>query len=626
MCRTRPAGTGPTVKDHLPPADSLCAMRSKTARAVGATAVLIGIVVAAVVQLQPQEQTPAEIAAPGGTTTPREPATSRAVGDAPFEYRVGLLAGVSTANYWEYIGEQPTAWNAYVLGPTKPALYAVDPASNALVPEVAASTPVLPTWDRDGWRVRLDLGTDLSWSDGRPVTAADVVYTFEIVRRLGLGGGWADSYPDEIEEIVAESPTELRIEFASRPGLGVWPHRIGLAPIMPAHVWGPRTDGLDTAAALYDLDTDADVSGGPLQIVTISEDRIETVANPGYPGDGIPDVVYSIFADEAAAIAAMKMGAIDTLLDPNGLSDAGVAALAGTPGVAIERSPANSVRYLGFNLTRDPMSTAEFRQSLALLLDRGWAAETVVPDAAAAYTMMSSANVSWFDESEAASISDLYAQTIETRISAAISGLQGAGYAWETPPSVVDGTLVPGLGLTIDGQPPAPLTILTPGDEYDPARPDYTTRIETTLEALGFDVRPVVTDFDTVVDLAFTTDQSGARQYDMYVLGWTLGNTALPDYHRWLFAGDSAANSTGYSSPDFEASLARFERASAPDEAKDALWGMEQAVARDLPYLVLYHPSLIEGYRADRVRFEERGVLGGIQGRLGGLNDLTPVS
>jgi peptide/nickel transport system substrate-binding protein len=601
-------------------------MRSKTTRAIGATVVLIGIIIAAVVQMRPEEEMPAEIAVPVGTTAPGDAATSSAEAQVSFEYRVGLLSGVTTSNYWEYVGEQPTAWNAYVLGPTKPALFAIDPVSNALIPEVAGSAPLLPTWDREGWRVRVDLGDDLSWSDGRPVTAADVAYTFETVRSLGLGGGWADSYPEGIEDVVAESPTELRIEFSSRPGLGLWPHGIGLAPIMPAHVWADQTQDIDTAAGLYGLDSDGDVSGGPLQIVTITDTRIEAVVNPGYPEDGIPDVVYSIFGDEASAIEALKTGAIDTVLDPNGLSDEGANALAGTPGVAIERSPANSVRYLGFNLTRDPMSKAQFRQSLALLLDRGWATETLVPDAAAAYTMLSSANVSWFDEGEAASISDPYAETLEARVPAAISGLQGVGYAWETPPAVVDGRLIPGVGLTIDGLPPAPLTILTPGDEYDPARPDYTSRIESTLEALGFDVRPVVTDFDTVVDLAFTVDESGARQYDMYVLGWTLGNPALPDYHRWLFAGDGVANSTGYASPEFEASLARFERAAAPDEAKDALWGMEQALADDLPYLVLYHPSLIEGYRADRVRFEEHEVLGGIQGRLGGLNDLTPVS
>jgi hypothetical protein len=52
---------------------------------------------------------------------------------------------------------------------------------------------------------------------------------------------------------------------------------------------------------------------------------------------------------------------------------------------------------------------------------------------------------------------------------------------------------------------------------------------------------------------------------------------------------------------------------------------MEQILARDLPYLVLYHPDIVEGYRSDRLRFDQEAVLGGIQGRLGGLADLHPV-
>jgi ABC-type transport system substrate-binding protein len=146
--------------------------------------------------------------------------------------------------------------------------------------------------------------------------------------------------------------------------------------------------------------------------------------------------------------------------------------------------------------------------------------------------------------------------------------------------------------------------------------------IETTLELLGFDVRPVVTDFDTVVDLAFTENETGQRQYDMYVLGWTLGNPAHPDYYQPLFASDGAANSTGYSDQDFDADVARYEAAPGPDAARAALWEMEQTLARDLPYLVLYHPDIVEAYRSDRIRFGQVGGLGGIQGRLGGLADV----
>jgi ABC-type transport system substrate-binding protein len=602
-------------------------MPNKTLRTIGATVVLLGIVLVALLQIASRDDAPAEIATPVVTTTRAGVETTLTESAEPFQYRVGLLAGVTTTNYWQYIGEQPTAWNAYVLGPTKPALYAVDPKSNELTPELALGDgPVEPTWDGEGWRVIVDLADDLAWSDGEPVTAADVVFTFDTVRRLALGGGWAASYSAEIEEMVAESATRLRIEFTGQPGLGLWPHGVGLAPIMPAHVWAPLTDATASAADLYQLDAGTDVSGGPLQIVTVTDNRIETVPNPGYPGERAEAVLYSIFPDEAAAVAALETGQIDTILDPNGLSDRGAAELAGTAGVAIERSPANSVRYLGFNLTREPMSRPEFRQGLALLLDRGWATETLVPDASTAYTMISSANPSWFDEEQAAAISQPYAQPLEARVGAAVSALRAAGYGWETEPTVIDGALAAGTELTIDGQAPAPLTVLTPGAEYDPARPDYTTRIEATLESLGFDVRPVVTDFDTVVDLAFTADATGARQYDMYLLGWTLGSSALPDYHRWLFASDGAANSTGYSDPDFEAQLARYESATGLEQAKAALWGMEQELARDLPYLVLYHPDLIEAYRSDRIRFEERAVLGGIQGRLGGLTDLSPVS
>jgi ABC-type transport system substrate-binding protein len=423
----------------------------------------------------------------------------------------------------------------------------------------------------------------------------------------------------------AVSDNELRIEFTGQPGLGLWPYGLGLAPIMPSHVWAGYSDAAGSAEELYALD-DPGVSGGPLQVVSVVEDRIEAVANPGYPHGDVSGVVYTIFPDEQTAVGAVKAGTVDTILDPNGLSAGGVSALSGTSGVAIERSPANSVRYLGFNLTRDPMSQPAFRSGLALLLDRGAMTETLTGEAQTAYTMLSSANASWFDEAQAGVIATPYTRSLEERLSEAVAGLQGAGYAWETPPAVIEGVVTPGTGLMIDGVPPAPLTILTPGDEYDPARPDYTTRIEATLETLGFDARPVVTDFDTVVDLAFSKDEAGARQYDMYVLGWTLGNPVLPDYHRWMFATGGAANSTGYSAPDFDAELAAYQSAAAPEEAKSALWAMEQAVARDLPYLVLYHPEIIEAYRSDRVIFGEHGVLGGIQGRLGGLEDLSPQS
>jgi len=586
--------------------------------------VLLGIGVAAMAQVGNDEPSDVELAASTGDSFHSQPATTSA--SEPFEYRVGLLSGVSTSNFWEYVGEQPTAWNAYVLGPTKPALFGIDPADNTLVPDLAAGDATGLTWDENGWRARIELRGDLSWSDGQPVTAADVVYTFDTVRRLGLSGGWADAYPLEVQAIVAESDTELRIEFTERPGLRVWPYAIGLAPILPGHVWGPSTEPIDSAADLYALDGVDDVSGGPLQIVSLSDRQIQSVANPGYPGSAVDSVTYVVHPDEASAVSDLAKGALDVVLTPNGLSEESVTQLESADGVTIEKSPANSVRYLGFNLDREPMSEPAFRQAVALLLDLRAASVSLVPDASAAYTLITPANKSWFDEPSASAVARLYSGDLPDRLARALSALQAAGYAWATPPSVVDGDLSPGIGLSVNGTQPAPVTILAPGDEYDPARSDYTLRIETALEMLGFDVRPVVTDFDTVVDLAFTQDDAGVRQYDMYVLGWTLGNPALPDFYRLFFSSDGEFNSTGYANPGFERLLARYEQAPDVETAKLTLWEIEKALATDLPYLALYHPLIVEAYRSDRFEFGvDAASLGGIQSRLGGIGDLVPT-
>ena len=595
-------------------------MRDKTFRALGATAVLLGIIIAALAQAGPGDPTAIEISAPDDdTTTSAQPTTSEAVAE-PFEYRIGLLSGVSTQNYWQYLGEEPTAWNAYVLGPTKPALYSIEPQTSSLVPEAIASAQD-PLEGADGWSVSLRLRDDLTWSDGTPITATDVAFTFDTVRSLQLGGGWADAFPLTVSEVVALSDTDVRIDFTERPTLSVWPYGLGLAPIMPEHAWGEAIATATDAAALYALSGDTDVSGGPLTLLDVGELEIRAKLTGG---DEPVSVLYRVYEDEAAAVAGLANSEIDTILSPKGLSPTSVQTLAASDGVTVLSSPANAVRYLGFNLERDPMSSEPFRDALGLLLDRESNAANLVPGASAAYTVLSPANNVWFDDGAAAKIVATSSGLLEQRLATAVEILTSDGYLWETEPTTAAGVLVAGSGLTVSGQTPAPLTILTSGDEYDPTRPDYALEIEEVLDALGFDARTVITDFDTVVDLAFETGDDGTRGYDMYLLGWTLGNPALPGYYSPLFSVDGSANSTGYSAAEFEAFLESYEASTSVEEARAALWAMETVVADDKPYLVLYHPKIVEAYRSDRIGFGRSEVLGGVQQSLGGLDDLIP--
>ena len=287
-------------------------MRDMTIRSIGATVVLLGVAFAALMQTgrggdpgaisltaeePPISSTGGEFFAPSDT-----PTTSEA---EPFTYRVGVLAGISTTNFWAFYGDQASVWNAYILGPTKPALYSLDEAGD-LQPELALDQ-VSPRFSADGWRVHIDLSDRFAWSDGHPITADDFVFTFETVRSLDLGGSWADAYPAAIESVHADSDYELRIEFVERPNLALWPYGPGLAPLMPAHIWQGHVNSDE--ATLYGLKNVADVGGGPLTLSEVNEEMVVSVANPGYADASTPDrVEYHVFVDEFAAVAALTAG------------------------------------------------------------------------------------------------------------------------------------------------------------------------------------------------------------------------------------------------------------------------------------------------------------------------------
>ena len=596
-------------------------MAQKTLRTIGASVILAGVVVAGITQLAASGDTgPVDIDV--DQTTKSTTATTMPPAEEPFHYRVGMLSGVSTDNFWAFYAEQPSVWNAYVLGPTKPALYSVSTPGGTLRPEFADEMAE-PVFDESGWRVRVDLRPDFEWNDGEPITAHDIVFTFDTVRRLELGGSWADAFPAVIESMHAEGDNHLRIEFTARPQLSVWPYGVGVAPIMAEHIWSGIVATGDVAS-LFEVTAGRDVFGGPLAIEHVSTTEIRAVANPGYPVGSAPDTVtYTIFPDEEAALAALKDDAVDFILSPGGL--AASSELDALPDVEVVTSPANALRYVGFNLQRDPMAAPAFRRAVALLLDRAGAADAV-ESGAPAWSMIPSANERWDEPEAAAAIEARFTGTLEERLASALEGLRAAGYSWSEEPAVEDGgALVPGAGLTIDGVAPQTLTILTPGDAYDPIRLRYVDELAAILGTLGFDARAVPTDFDTVVDLAFTPDEDGRHHYDMYVLGWTLGDPALPRHYEALFAEAGPLNNTGYDSARFAHALARYQQAHTHSEAREALWEMESILADDLPYLPLYTSKIVEAYRSDRVELRDGGQLGGWQARLGGIRDVAPA-
>jgi len=606
-------------------------------------------------------------AAGTSTTTTAAPATE-------FVYQTGIFSDTSTDNYWAYVDPNSTVWNAYVLGPTKPALFAINLPGLEVTNDVAASEdPGVATADGDGFSVTVAMRMDAVWSDGEPITADDVVFTANTVHDLALGGGWTDSYqwaPEDgstlgLTSVTAVDEHTVKFTWNMQPGLAIWPFGPGLGAIMPKHFWEPTvTEAMgsaDPAEVLYGASGIGDPSGGPMVFDSREPGAFtKTVANANYYDKGreitsggvtyptgpfVSAEVFSVYGDQNAGVLALKAGDVDYLYNPLGLQRGLQSQIIGDENLTSVVNPTNGFRYLAFNLRRDPMAKQGFRDALAFMIDKEYVANSVLQGVAfPLYATVPEGNVNWYNadkaDAYAASIRDISSDTkwdgtpftdedgnpytatgTEARLNAAISALMADGFSWPDggTPDFVDNAVVPGHDIMLNGTPVQPLTILSPGPGYDPLRATYSLIIAQNLKDLGFDATAYPTDFNVLVNAVFVPNDAGELDFDMFLLGWSLGNPAFPTYHESFFAGkndtlvNDGNNNTGFNDPDFNALVETYNAATTIADAKDIMWQMEDILFAKKPYIVLFDTGILEAYRSASIAFPFTDTLGGIQ-------------
>lgn len=154
-------------------------------------------------------------------------------------FRIGVLGEPATLNYWQYLGAAPTVWTHYVLSNVPARLYLPSDVRFQWVPSLAADM-ALPEQSADGtWSVTVELLSEARWSDGEPITAEDVVFTFDVCKRLALGGEWPSYCSPGGAEITAEvlDALTVRFTFQQQPSLRLWQAGLAQLPVLPRHYW-----------------------------------------------------------------------------------------------------------------------------------------------------------------------------------------------------------------------------------------------------------------------------------------------------------------------------------------------------------------------------------------------------
>lgn len=170
-----------------------------------------------------------------------------------------------------------------------------------------AETVELPA-DRKG--VSFELRSAARWHDGQPVTAADVVFSFETLRTHGrpfFRAYWAD-----VAEVVAESPRRVTFRFRTTENREL-AHILGDVPVLPKHWW----EGRDFARPSLDVP----LGSGPYRLERFDPSRsvVYRRVEDYWARDlgvrrglnNFDTIRYEYFRDTTVAFEAFKAGQVD---------------------------------------------------------------------------------------------------------------------------------------------------------------------------------------------------------------------------------------------------------------------------------------------------------------------------
>ncbi|HIK43644.1 MAG TPA: peptide ABC transporter substrate-binding protein [Leptolyngbyaceae cyanobacterium M65_K2018_010] len=153
-----------------------------------------------------------------------------------------------------------------------------------LVPFLAAEIPTEENGgvSADGNEVIWTLRDDVTWADGEPLTAEDVVFTFEFIRNPEVAAATAQYY-ESVATVEAIDDRTVKITFkAPNPAWAVpFTGQTGL--ILPRHIFADY-NGLNARDALANLQP---VGTGPYQVVGFEPGTVIFEPNANY-WDGKP--------------------------------------------------------------------------------------------------------------------------------------------------------------------------------------------------------------------------------------------------------------------------------------------------------------------------------------------------
>lgn len=214
------------------------------------------------------------------------------------------------------------------------------------------------SWDtsRDGLTWTFHIRSGVTWSDGVPLTADDIAYTYNRILDGGPESSSWGSYLLSVTSITAPDATTVVLKL-SRPNavLPLLP-----IPIVPEHIWKTVSESDVKSYANEPSGSSPVVGSGPFELVQgkAGGSSYRFVRNPHYWGGEpkIGEVDMQAYRSQDTLVQALSAGEIDFAEDPTPLQ---IKRLQSDPNITAQEGDSPGFDEIGFNTGSVDLKTGE---------------------------------------------------------------------------------------------------------------------------------------------------------------------------------------------------------------------------------------------------------------------------
>ena len=441
------------------------------------------------------------------------------------------------------------------------------------------TTPMLATawqWGAGNKSLTFTIRQGVKWSDGTPMTAADVVYTFNLIKKypaLDLTGAWS------VLSSVTATGNTVTMNF-STVAVPYFYYIADQTPIVPEHIWSkipnPATDPIKDP-----------VGTGPYLMSKCSPQDITYTANPHYWQPGLPKIAkiqYPAYtsnttanndlADGTAQWGAQYIPAINTFYKSK------------SPNYNYWFPPTVNVSLVP-NLTNSLLSNVKVRQAMSYAIDR---------------SKVSTIGESGYEPP--ANQAGIVTPTFSSSLNNSALAAWGNGYDPAKAKSLLesagfhpgsDGIMTNAAGQKLS------FTVINIGDYSDWVASVQVIQQE--LKAIGIQITP-----DNLSNTDFDADLFYGKYQLAYYDQQTFGPSAYYELNNWLNSANTApvgktaaSNYERWSSPATDKLLNQYATTTDPATQRSILDQIQQTMLTEVPIIPVV--EAVDWYQYDTGTF-----------------------